>query len=54
MRNSKVEFYRCKVFHRSIMSVDHIDKLTVLITNYIMESEAVSDYVYFKGDRNFR
>ena len=48
LRNSKNEFYRCKIFHRLIMSVGHIDKLTVSITDYIMESVTVSDYMHFK------
>ena len=54
LRNSKNEFYRCKVFPSLIMSLGHNDKLTLLITNKIIESETVSDYMHFKNDRNFR
>ena len=42
LRNSKVELYRCNSFHGRIMSIGHIDKLTVQITDYIMTSETDS------------
>ena len=42
LRNSKVEFYRCKNFHRRILSIGHIEKLTAQITDYIMTSETDS------------